>query len=173
MRLHSCELGTKCSTLEKSSKVVRITPLITRSKEGNIPELGAGGGGGDLIQSHLLDLGDPEAGLQLIELCEKQIQDEKALRLTVQLVENMVHSRERMVDLSRLDGLLTDDSIPLEKLAYLLSEAADQGDNLQHRDELPLQSVSRRISAPVRNAREIKGDPLVQIVRHSKTPQGA
>ncbi|KAL8895827.1 MAG: hypothetical protein Q9207_007993 [Kuettlingeria erythrocarpa] len=167
------QLGTKCSTLEKSSKVVWITPLITRSKRGNVPELGAGGGGRDLIQSHELDLGDPEAGLQLIELCGKQIRDEKALRLTVHLVEKMVYSSQRMVDLSRLDGLLTEDAIPLEKLAYLLSEVADQEDNLQHHDELPLQSVYRHISAPIRNAREIKGDLLLQIVRQPKTPRRA
>lgn len=166
VRVHSCELGTNCSTLEKSSKVVWVTPLITRSKEGSTPELGAGGGGGDLIQSHELDLGDPNAGPQLIELCGKQIQDEKTLRLTVHLVEELVYSRERMMYLSRLNELLTEDAIPLEKLAYLLSEVADQEDSLQQHDELPLQSVYRGISAPVRNAREIEGDPSMQIVRH-------
>lgn len=166
MRLHSCEYGTKCSTLEKTSKVVWITPLITRSKEGNIPELGAGGGGGDLIQSHELDLGDPDAGLRLIELCGKQIRDQKALCLTVHLVEEMVNSRKRVVDLSRLYGWLKEDAIPLEKLAYLLSGVAEQEHNSQHHEEELLQSVNRRVPAPFRNAREPKGDPSTQIVRH-------
>ncbi|KAL8923815.1 MAG: hypothetical protein Q9208_004376 [Pyrenodesmia sp. 3 TL-2023] len=142
VRLHSCEHGTKCSTLEESNKVVWITPLITRSKEGNVPELGAGGGVGDLIQSHELDLGDPEAGPRLIELCRQQIRDPKTLRLTVHLVEDMVYSRKRVVDVSRLSGLETEDAIPLEKLAYLLSEVADQEHSSQHHDELPLQHSS-------------------------------
>ncbi|KAL8749004.1 MAG: hypothetical protein Q9184_006977 [Pyrenodesmia sp. 2 TL-2023] len=169
VRLHSCEHGTNCKTLENSDKVVWITPSITRTKEGNVPELGAGGGGGDLIQCHELDLGDPEAGLRLIELCGKQIRDQKALRLTVDLVEQMVYSRKHVVDLSRLDGSLTEDPIPLEKLAYLLSKVADQEHHFKHHDELPLQSVYQRISAPSQNARQPKGDSSMQIVRYPRT----
>lgn len=49
VRLHSCEKNMKCSGLNK--KTVWIRPIITRTASGqDIPEMGIGGGGGDLTQ---------------------------------------------------------------------------------------------------------------------------
>ena len=46
VRIHSCEKGMHCDTL--NDKTVWIRPIITRTKIGEVPEVGVGGGGGDL-----------------------------------------------------------------------------------------------------------------------------
>lgn len=164
VRLHSCEHGTKCSTLENSSKVVWITPLITRSKESNIPELGAGGGGGDLVQTHELELADPQAVQWLIELCEKHIKDAGALDLTVRLVEDALHSRNRTVDLNLLVRPLQKEAIPLETVTRLLSEVANQGDNSRNFNETPFRLIYRQGQAPIGSVFESEEDSSTHIV---------
>ncbi|KAI4147870.1 MAG: hypothetical protein L6R39_002992 [Caloplaca ligustica] len=173
VRLHSCEHGTRCSTLQKSGKVIWITPLITRSKEGDVPELGAGGGGGDLIQSHELELGDPEACRRLIEMCKEQIQDENRRDLTVHLVEGLLSAPKGAVDLNIVDHSLTEDVIPLERLAFLLSRVAYKEDSLQDHGELSSSILRGQGVTPVRRALKLdKEDPSRYLVRHSSMGSG-
>ena len=56
VRLHSCEKGMHCSAIQ-NKKIVWIKPIVTRTKdEGEIEELGVGGGGGDLAQHQELEV---------------------------------------------------------------------------------------------------------------------
>lgn len=55
VRLHSCEKGMRCSTI--NDKTVWIRPIVTRTESGvEIAEIGIGGGGGDLAQRPELEL---------------------------------------------------------------------------------------------------------------------
>ena len=69
VRIHSCESGLYCPTVLKNPNIVWITPIITRTHDGeDVEEVGIGGGGGDLIQQPQLELGsakDVEAFLDL------------------------------------------------------------------------------------------------------------
>ncbi|KAL9000220.1 MAG: hypothetical protein Q9169_001122 [Polycauliona sp. 2 TL-2023] len=131
VRLHSCERGTKCSSLEKTKNIVWITPLINRSDQGDIPELGAGGGGGDLTQTHELEMGDPQVFLKLVELCRQQIQDDAKLTRILDLLEKVLYSDRKTVALDLVNTSLTENSIPLEELAQLLTEMASRRDDRQ------------------------------------------
>ncbi|KAI4258097.1 MAG: hypothetical protein LQ352_001340 [Teloschistes flavicans] len=135
VRLHSCEHGTRCRAIEASSNVVWITPSITRWKEGDVPEIGAGGGSGDLTQSHELEVLDSEAGRMLLELCAAQIMDTKLLMSTMNLIEKALDSGKRAIALDLQDASLEEDTIPLENLARLLSTLASQEDAQQQRKE--------------------------------------
>lgn len=121
VRLHSCEQGTQCRAIEASSNVVWIIPSITRWKEGDVPEIGAGGGGGDLTQTHELELLDSEAGRMLLELCATQIQDTRLLDPLINLVEKALDHGKRGIALDLQDPSLKEDTIPLENLIRLLS----------------------------------------------------
>jgi hypothetical protein len=61
VRLHSCEKGNYCSTVQKGP-VVRIQPIIAHLPNGqDLAEIGVGGGGDDLVRDAELDflsLGD-------------------------------------------------------------------------------------------------------------------
>lgn len=52
VRIHSCEKGLHCAKLD--DKTVWIRPIIARTRQGDMAEVGVGGGGGDL--SRHLDL---------------------------------------------------------------------------------------------------------------------
>ncbi|KAL8672524.1 MAG: hypothetical protein Q9168_003027 [Polycauliona sp. 1 TL-2023] len=140
VRLHSCERGTKCSLVETSKNIVWITPLINRSDQGDIPELGAGGGGGDLTQTHELEMSDPQTVLKLIELCRQHIQDDKKLMQTLRLLEEVLFSDRKTVSLDLLDTSLEQSDIPLEDLAQLLTEVAGRKNCRQNESSYAVQS---------------------------------
>jgi hypothetical protein len=59
VRLHSCEKGSYCQTVQKSP-VVWIRPIITRLPNGqDVAEVGVGGGGDDLEREAELDYLSP------------------------------------------------------------------------------------------------------------------
>lgn len=64
-RLHSCEKGTRCSTMAKGD-VVWITPIVTHlSSTSDMAEVGIGGGVGDLDQKDELVLSPEHARILL------------------------------------------------------------------------------------------------------------
>ncbi|KAL8889856.1 MAG: hypothetical protein Q9215_002948 [Flavoplaca cf. flavocitrina] len=142
VRLHSCERGTKCSSLENSDNIVWITPLINHSEQGDIPELGAGGGGGDLSQTHELEITDPETIFKLIELCKHQIQDDKTLTQTLRVLEEFIGSERRTMPLDSVDTSLKEKNIPFEDLTRLLSEVAARMDRRHNRMDYPVKSLN-------------------------------
>lgn len=59
-RLHSCEKGTRCSTMQ-SGGVVFITPIVAHLNNNDMAEVGIGGGAGDLEQKDELLLEPQDA----------------------------------------------------------------------------------------------------------------
>ncbi len=137
VRLHSCERGTSCPTLD-SSDVVWITPIIARSKDGvTIPELGAGGGEGDLTQAHELELSDPKAALELMRLCLSNIHDKQMQEKTLSFLSSALSSHRKCVSLDALGLEDCDDSIPLERLTELLARLAGREEVLHQQERVP------------------------------------
>lgn len=59
VRIHSCEKGNYCSTIQ-SSPVVWIRPIVAHLPNGqDVAEIGVGGGGDDLVRDAELDTLSP------------------------------------------------------------------------------------------------------------------
>ena len=71
VRLHSCEKGMHCPTI--NANTVWIKPIIARTKHGELAEVGVGGGGGDLAQNPELELDNAFVIDQLLSLCVSRI----------------------------------------------------------------------------------------------------
>ncbi|RAH79584.1 hypothetical protein BO86DRAFT_457776 [Aspergillus japonicus CBS 114.51] len=118
-RIHSCEPGVQCS-VARSKDTVYIIPVVNRTKDGSeMPELGAGGGGGDLYQIHELELPDKSALEQLEKLCFERIHDTQALSHTRQALIEAFESKRKALPLDSF-GLKDADEMPLEKLVKML-----------------------------------------------------
>ncbi|KAL1988028.1 hypothetical protein VTN96DRAFT_1552 [Rasamsonia emersonii] len=119
-RIHSCEPGDFCSTMA-SGNAVFITPIVTRTGDGSeVPEIGAGGGKGDLYQSHELELPDESTVQQLEKLCLEQIQDDKVLSQTKQALVSAFKSKNKTLSLDQY-GLKDDSDISLKELVAIIS----------------------------------------------------
>ena len=102
VRLHSCERGTRCSVLGKS-RVIYITPIISRSNDGEIiPEVGAGGGIGDLKQAHV-ELDFKQAACELVETCKEKIYDLDMRQKTLDILNQNVIPRLKSISMDLLD----------------------------------------------------------------------
>lgn len=124
MQIHSCEPGMFCQTM-KSKKSVYITPIVTRDRYGiEVPELGAGGGKGDLYQLHELELPDQLTLSKLERLLSEHITDESVLMQTQHLLKLAFASKQRTLSLDDLRISDTAD-IPLKDLASMLGRTRD------------------------------------------------
>ena len=158
-RLHSCEQGTECSGI-KSEDVVWITPIITRTSNGaDVPELGAGGGGGDLEQIHELELNDTAAVGRLITLCSSRIQDPQLLAKVINKVSTAMISETKTLS---FDGKMTtqdaEGNITLLGLTEILSMVATNPQSVQKFGSLdtPVDTVQKTaVSAAERLPRYI------------------
>jgi len=149
-RLHSCEKGTRCQVFASHGRgtaddVVEIVPIISRHNGMDILELGAGGGKGDLDQTHELDIAeDPEAVMQLLALCKERIQDRTVLgKVEKMLVGSFQKHQGLSFDLNDLSQgvkpdmkqeLQTtengdDEVLPLVRIVSILSKLAISGSN--------------------------------------------
>ena len=149
VRLHSCERGTSCPTLE-AADVVWIVPIISRSREGVIvPEVGAGGGEGDLTQAHELELSDPTAALELTRLCLSHIKDQKAQEKALGFLSSTLSSHRKSMSLVALGIEHYEDSIPLVKLTELLAKVTNNEEVLQEqaRPRYDFLTVPKTLSA--------------------------
>lgn len=123
VRLHSCEAGTDCKAL-KPPNVVWITPMITYSANGNeVFEMGAGGGGGDLVQ-HELELEDEETTRELLQLCFRAVKDSSVKEETERLISEAYRSPAQKISLGSISSAFPDHELPLIDLARLLTDAA-------------------------------------------------
>ncbi|KAL1970610.1 hypothetical protein VTN77DRAFT_4254 [Rasamsonia byssochlamydoides] len=119
-RIHSCEPGAFCSTMV-SGNAVFITPIVTRAGDGSeVPELGAGGGKGDLYQSHELQLPDESTVQQLEKLCLEQIEDSQVLSQTKEALVSAFKSKNKTLSLDQY-GLKDDSDISLRELVAIIS----------------------------------------------------
>lgn len=132
VRLHSCERGTSCPVIEESSQVVSIIPIVTRLSNGvEIGELGAGGGKGDLNQIHELEINDPNAVGQLMQLCAAKLEDPELLSKIFFFLSSATDETKNRILLDtniKGDDLHDDTSllgdIPLQELVSVLARVA-------------------------------------------------
>ena len=101
-----------------------ITPIITRSKDGEeVLELGAGGGGGDLEPVHQIDLNDATSAIELIKLCSESIHDKTARTRTLALITEALASDSKAISLNGiLESVEQLEDMPLATLATILND---------------------------------------------------
>ncbi|KAL4973486.1 hypothetical protein BDW66DRAFT_101778 [Aspergillus desertorum] len=119
-RIHSCEPGVHCSAAS-TERTVYITPIVSRTDKGSeIPELGAGGGLGDLYQIHELEVSDQFSLNQLEQLCSEKIHDPQALSKAKEALSAAFRSKTKVLSLDSY-GLKDAHEMPLEELVNILS----------------------------------------------------
>ncbi|KAI9703485.1 MAG: hypothetical protein M1820_005789 [Bogoriella megaspora] len=153
-RIHSCERGVSCAEVDLlDTRVVRIVPIICRHEGDEIPELGAGGGLGDLRQAHELELADAETVGKLMHLCAAEVSDP--------------------IQLQKLLGFLTSvighEGMALSQATnYDIAYEEVEHKHLQGEDEIPLKSLVSVLENLVKEKGN-KGDPSLSAVRPSQT----
>ncbi|KAJ5142698.1 uncharacterized protein N7515_001485 [Penicillium bovifimosum] len=124
-RIHSCEPGISCATA-RGPKTVYIEPIVNRTPSGaEVPEVGAGGGIGDLSQTHELELPDESALAELEKLCLQHIQDEQALSQMRGALLDAFRSRRKALSLDTY-GVKEEGEIPLKNLVTALSHGPSE-----------------------------------------------
>lgn len=127
-RIHSCEPGVACPAV-RDSKTVYITPIVNRTKEGaEIPEVGAGGGIGDLYQIHELELPDETTLAELKNLCLKHISDKERLAQMHDALSEAFRSRKKALPLDKY-GVKEEGDISLQKLVEMLGRGLSDATN--------------------------------------------
>lgn len=119
-RLHSCESDLPCPGVT-SGGAVYIEPIVSRLQDGSqLPEVGIGGGAGDLYQTHELELPDQTALEELEKLCHGRIHDNRVLSETRDVLLEAYNSKKKTLSLDSY-GIKYEQDIPLEKLVTILS----------------------------------------------------
>ena len=138
-RIHSCESEPPCPRA-KAKGTVHIEPIVSRLQDGSrFPEVGIGGGAGDLYQVHELELPDLTALNELEKLCHEQIHDDQVLSETTKVLLDAYKSKRKTLSLDEY-GMKDEQDIPLDKLVRILSRG------MQHKSQqsLPNRIVSSR-----------------------------
>ncbi|KAL9132034.1 MAG: hypothetical protein Q9217_000162 [Psora testacea] len=124
VRLHSCADGTDCPALS-SPETVFVTPIISRSPGGDIlPELSASGAGGDLIQSHDLEVEDEDAAMKFAAICKAAIPDHFARSAALKVIAKALLSENKVSSIEALHLDDWKDDITLHELARRLAKIA-------------------------------------------------
>ena len=125
VRLHSCELGTECDTMEQSN-VVYITPVINQGTGGrSVDELGAGGGFGDLAQLHKLDLSIADSAIQLMNLCSEGIDNQLDRFLTMNLITKAMTTSDKTLLINCADLPNNLNGVSLQDIVGFLQRTAE------------------------------------------------
>ncbi|KAG9554233.1 hypothetical protein KCU71_g10045, partial [Aureobasidium melanogenum] len=159
-RIHSCERGTRCEVFQ-NPHVVWITPIIARHKGYEIAEIGAGGGHGDLNQTHSLELYDLGSVQQLLAICNRALQAQPELKEPMKewfstLMKNGKESIDidleilrDEVEITSQDGRLDDefdmDNLPIDKLVPALTRLITGKSKQEEEDRIKQQ---RQITFP-------------------------
>ncbi|PWY95587.1 DNA repair protein [Aspergillus sclerotioniger CBS 115572] len=138
-RIHSCEPGVHCR-VAASRNTVYIAPIVNRTMDGSeMPEIGAGGGGGDLYQVHELELQDQSALEKLEKLCLERIHDIQALSQTRQALVDAFRSKTNVLSLDTY-GMKDAHEMSLESFISILSRGRPDGEdwsgNVNHHTHL-------------------------------------
>lgn len=124
-RIHSCEPGIACPTA-RGNNTVYIVPIVNRTTGGaEIPEVGAGGGIGDLYQTHELELPDESALAELEKLCFQHIHDKQALSHMRRALQEAFRSRKKTLSLDTY-GVKDEGEIPLKSLVTALGHGPSE-----------------------------------------------
>lgn len=135
-RIHSCEPGVACAS-SRGPKSVYIMPIVNRTPAGTeIPDVGAGGGVGDLYQTHELELPDESTMAELEKLCSQHIQDQEALSQMRNALKNAFQSRRKALSLDTY-GLREEGEISLENLVTALSHGPSTSSDESSNPDLP------------------------------------
>ncbi|KAJ5807753.1 DNA repair metallo-beta-lactamase [Penicillium riverlandense] len=146
-RVHSCEPGVTCPTA-RSPSTVYIVPIVNRTIEGvEIPEVGAGGGIGDLYQTHELELPDEATLEELEKLCLQHIHDEQLRQqLRITLIEAF-RSKRKALSLDEY-GMKEEGDISLKKLVDVLSHGMSEGSSGAITFREPVANLPKTIRFP-------------------------
>lgn len=145
IRLHSCERELDCPGL-KSPDIVWITPILKFSNGEVVPELGAGGGLGDLVQAQELELKDANTAIELMDICSTNIRDEQALARTLSLISKGMKSANKTVVLGALEEARESDAIPLKELARFFSRGISYENRVNsQKDSAPSNTVANQV----------------------------
>lgn len=106
-----------------------------------MPEFGAGGGLGDLVQAQELELKDANTAIELMNICSTNIRDEQALARTLSLISKGMKSANKIVCLGALEEARESDAIPLKELARFFSSGISYENRVN----------SQNVSAPCGN----------------------
>lgn len=111
VRIHSCEIGMKCATLE-TSNVVWIKPIITDSSfEENVFQTVSGGDEKGFTPSHARCLNKGKPVVELSNICIDKFKDHKSRSNLVELILKKLNSPEETTSLTTTndadDGLTT------------------------------------------------------------------
>lgn len=131
VRIHSCERGTGCFVFDNpDQEIIHIMPIITRHKGVDMPELGAGGGQGDLNQNHelLMSENDPAT---IMELCLKGLTDPTLLDRIRKMLQKLSASEDKRIPLDAFDEfkLPEDGAIPLDLVPKILASLARRNES--------------------------------------------
>lgn len=126
IRIHSCERGVSCVTARQPGTVY-IIPIVNRTSDGaELPEVGAGGGIGDLYQTHELELPDERALSELEKLCFQHIRDEQVLVQMRQTLLEAFMSKKKALSLDWY-GINEEEDISLERMIATLGRGLAEG----------------------------------------------
>lgn len=136
VRIHSCERGMGCSVMESDTNadVVHIIPIITRSDGAEIPEIGAGGGKGDLDQKEELKTVDLANAGKLMELCAASIGNPDILANVLALLQRSINGDGRLeIDMhTQKQDRNRQADLSLNNLASILSFQASKSSIAKH-----------------------------------------
>lgn len=138
-----------------AANVVWITPIIARHKGVEIAEIGAGGGQGDLNQTHSLELYDQASVQQLLLICNRALQAQPELKEPMKewFTTLMKSGKESIdldleilreeVDITSQDGKPVDefdmDNLPIDKLVPALTRLITGKSNQEAEDRIKQQ----------------------------------
>jgi len=172
VRLHSCERNTGCPIWdpENATKVVTITPIISRQGNIEVREAGAGGGHGDLNQIHELDLTDMIAVQQLFALCLMKITDKNILQKIVIMLQAEIDAKRKGIQLEAEDedSKLDLENIPIDELPDMLAEMAKNGPRTKkEEDEIEIKPAPLPPSETTTSKRPLPRQITFPYSRHS------
>lgn len=127
VRLHSCEHGTLCPTIDGNPRVIRIIPIVSRLSDGTeIAGVGIGGGKGDLDQIHELETHDRIATERLMHLCASKLEDPDTLSKVLRTLTSATDNEQGRIHLCNSNGTVQDDQealdgMPLQQLVEMLA----------------------------------------------------
>ncbi|CAG8240533.1 unnamed protein product [Penicillium salamii] len=135
-RIHSCEPGVSCSAAG-GTNTVYIVPIVNRTPNGTeVPEVGAGGGIGDLYQAHELELPDESALAELEKLCLQHVHDPEVLLQMRNALLRGFKSKKKALSLETY-GLKQGGEISLKKLVTALSHGPSSVSDRTAESDLP------------------------------------
>ena len=111
--------------MDQDTTFVHIIPIVNRVNGAEIPEVGAGGGKGDLDQTDELETSDAEVVEKLMQLCSAKIESKEELNQVLALLRKTVSEGKGRISLGDIMGQsqLQDDDLPLQEVVSALTSA--------------------------------------------------